>query len=260
MGFLEEHFITPITQGIGYNIYNTVTYAVLVLIVLYLTGFVFKKMKIKADNELFKNIALFVVLGGFLRALQDLHFFNSLGNFQYLFVTPLIHILIYSLVLSILIIESKCKIKILRKTGYALVFLSAIPIALSIKSLSGLIITLLITGVSFALVFLILKKIKSNILKGVNWLPFLGQTLDACSTVTAIMIIGGFREQHVLPNLIFSHVPFYWFIPLKIVIIILALHIIDKDVENKNWNFLLKLALLALGLGPGIRNTLTMII
>ncbi|NYZ79759.1 DUF63 family protein [Candidatus Micrarchaeota archaeon] len=260
MAFIDEYFVNPIINSTGYNAVNTVAYVLITLVVLYATAFAFRKMKIKTNDTLFYDIAPFVFLGGVLRALQDMHFFASLGVFQYFFVTPLIYILLYAIVFALIVIQKKTKKEIIRKIGYTLLYAFSVPVLLSVKQLDGLMIALALFGIVFGVTYFVLKKTKSKVLNGVNVLPFAGHVLDACSSVTAITIIGGFTEQHVLPNFIFSYIPFYFFIPLKVTIILAALYLIDRDVKNANSRFMLKLALFALGMGPGVRNSLTMVI
>ena len=168
--------------------------------------------------------------------------------------------LIYAVVFSLIIVQKKTKKKITRKTGFILLALSLIPLLLNVEKINGLMITLALFMIVFGVTYAVLKRMKSKVLNGTNVLPFAGHVLDSCSSVTAIMIIGGFSEQHVLPNFIFSYIPFYFFIPLKVAIVLAALYLIDRDVKDTKWRFMLKLALFALGMGPGIRNSLTMIL
>ena len=83
---------------------------------------------------------------------------------------------------------------------------------------------------------------------------------DATSTFVA-MDFFGYYEQHVLPtfmiNLTGSAIIMY---PLKIIIILGILYIIDKEVDDCTSNHMLKLAIFILGLAPGIRNFATLIL
>lgn len=48
--------------------------------------------------------------------------------------------------------------------------------------------------------------------------------------------------------------------PLKIVLILLALYIIDKMIDDETSKNMLKLSIFILGLAPGIRNFTTLIL
>ncbi|MEM0372775.1 MAG: DUF63 family protein [archaeon] len=260
MAFIEEYFVNPIISGTGYNPVNTVTYIAVALVLLYATVVVFRKMRITANDTLFHDIAPFVFLGGVLRALQDIQFFAPIGVFQYFFVTPLIYFSLYATVLALIVIQSKTKKRVVRITGWTALSLALIVAAVNLKRIDGLLIALALFCAVFGLVYLAMKKAKQGVLRGVNVFPFAGHALDACSSVTAITIVGGFTEQHVLPNIIFSYIPFWTFIPIKVAIVLAALYVVDRDVSDVRWRFALKMLLFALGMGPGVRNTLAMAI
>lgn len=46
----------------------------------------------------------------------------------------------------------------------------------------------------------------------------------------------------------------YAFIPFKLLIILLALYILNKEVEDENIKNIIKLCIMALGLAPGLRD------
>ena len=71
MGFFEDYFIRPTLEHTGYNPVNTITYAVALIIALFLVYKVLMKIKIKPDRRLWIDLLPFVFLGGALRALQD---------------------------------------------------------------------------------------------------------------------------------------------------------------------------------------------
>lgn len=259
MGFLEEFFINPIIYGIGYNIANTIVYAVILIIALFGVIKLLKKMKIKTNRKLWFDLLPFVLLGGSLRALQDIGFFESLGDLQYLFVTPLIYIFIFLIALASLIISKKWK-DITRNFGMILFGISIIFVLLNSKNWFGLGIVLGLTFLVFLITYFYMNFVKSKLLlKPENWMPLFAHTLDACASVTAISIIGGYQEQHVVPGFLFSYLPFWVFIPLKVIVVLLIIYIIEKE-SKREWNWMLKFAIFVLGMGPGLRNTLTLLI
>jgi uncharacterized membrane protein len=70
----------------------------------------------------------------------------------------------------------------------------------------------------------------------------------------------GYWEQHVLPSALTNlwGTAFVMF-PLKIVVILSALYVIDTNIEDKTIKNTLKLSIFILGLAPGLRNFLSLI-
>jgi uncharacterized membrane protein len=82
---------------------------------------------------------------------------------------------------------------------------------------------------------------------------------DASSTYIAVDYYG-YYEQHVLPSALTTlfGTALVMF-PLKIVVILGALYIIDTYIEDRTIANMLKLAIFILGLAPGLRNFLSLI-
>src|SRR3989344_3363330 len=70
--FIQTYFIDPIIYNTGYNPVNTAVYAVILIAAVLLVYKLVKLMKIKIDKRFFIGIVPFVVLGGVLRAWEDL--------------------------------------------------------------------------------------------------------------------------------------------------------------------------------------------
>lgn len=81
---------------------------------------------------------------------------------------------------------------------------------------------------------------------------------DASSTFTAIDIITGFMEKHVVPTFFIDilNTSFVMY-ALKLAVFIPVIYIIEKYFkEDEQIYYAIKFVLLVLGFGPGIRNTL----
>jgi uncharacterized membrane protein len=83
---------------------------------------------------------------------------------------------------------------------------------------------------------------------------------DASSTFTAIDLVGGFAEKHVVPvffiNFTGSAAVMYL---LKLAVFIPVIYVIEKYFkDDPQLYYAIKFVLLVLGFGPGIRNTLEM--
>jgi len=256
MDWLNTYFINPLVYAEGYNWINTIVFGLIFIISLFIIKKILNKLKIKLNNKFFISLIPFVLLGGVLRALQDTGFFNFLGAFRFLFITPGIYFLIFSIVLISLIIEFKIKKEFIKFFGLFLILIFSIALILKAVNWLGFLIALFLTSIVFGVTFLIFKK---QLNKPIFYLPLFAHTLDACSSVTAILIIGGFKEQHVLPNLLLRGNLFWFFIPLKILIVLFVILLIKKE-EDANWRWLFLFSIFVLGMGPGTRNSLSILL
>lgn len=258
MGFLEDYFINPILQGTGYNLINTAVYAIILIFSLFLVVKLLMRLGIRPSKKFWYDLLPFVILGGVVRALQDMRFFTGLGSLQYIFVTPFIYLLIFAIVLITLLISKYWK-DVTRITGYALLLIFLLVSFAKAIEWTGFGIIIGLTLVSFGLTFFLVRYLKPELVSGLNFFPVLAHVLDGCATVTAVSIVGGFQEQHVVPNLLFSFLPLWTFIPIKILISLLAVYIIEKETKLE-WNWLLLFTIFVLGMGPGVRDSFTVLL
>ena len=256
MSFVIDYLIKPILSGEGYNLYNTSFLALILILWIFLTFKILKKSEIKLDKKLWLKLLPFALLGGITRALQDIDFFSSLGNWQYLFVTPGIYFLLYFITLSFLLFDKKLKKQFTNKIGWILVFIFSSIILINAKNWSGFATVIGFTLICFGITFYLFRKKLNNFM---SYAPVFAHILDACSSVTAILIVGGFKEQHVLPNLLLPGDLFWFFIPLKIMISLFAVYLINKET-NKDWRWLFLFTVFIMGIGPGVRNSLTLLL
>ncbi len=256
MDWLSAYFIDPLVKGTGYNIVNTLFFGIVFIIFLFIIEKVSEKMKIKFDEKLFFSLAPFIILGGVLRALQDTGFFNFLGYFRFLFVTPGIYFLIFSIVLISLWVEKKGVKNFAELNGVVLAAFFLTIALLESRNWSGFLIAVSLALISFFLSFLLFRKF----LKSMEaWTAVFAHSLDACSSVTAILIVGGFWEQHVLPKFLLNAGLFWLFIPLKILFVLFVSRFIEEESRG-NWRWLFLFSLVVLGLGPGTRDALAILL
>lgn len=260
--FIGEYYINPILQGTGYNIVNTFTYAAILILSVFLLLKVFDRLDIEMNRSLWINLIPFVFLGGALRALEDIGFFSFLGNWHYVFVTPLIYLLVFAIAFIPLIVIEKLDLdrKYLGLLGLFLLGVAS-GIAASQAHRIAFFSLIIITAISGCLLtYLILTRIGLERFKNImNWSPIFAHSLDASATVVAISMVGGYTEQHVLPSMIFKAVPVFFFIPIKLSLAAAAIYFLDKELEGR-WAWILKFTVLVLGMGPGTRNALTILI
>src|SRR3989338_7634308 len=97
--FLNTYYIQPLySETAGYNVVNTITYALILAIAVFAIYKVLKKLEIPIDCNFFIATLPFLFLGGLLRALQDAGVLKSV-----LFVAPILYIVEFSLAFGILV-------------------------------------------------------------------------------------------------------------------------------------------------------------
>ncbi|MBI2172855.1 MAG: DUF63 family protein [Candidatus Aenigmarchaeota archaeon] len=262
MGFFEEYFVNPILNGTGYNVYNTAAYAVLLVAAAFLTYKLLRRLGIEIDRKFFFSIVPFVMLGGFLRALEDYREFAGLAKNIFL-ITPLIYISIFVIALAALLFSKL--MERWTKTPYYKIWFSLgmlfVIIAVSqmtLQSAFALYAMLSITAAWAAAIFAARKlggvKIR-NFLSEENSFLIAVHMFDATTTFVALQFFPNYFEQHVLPGFIIGLFgPASMFI-LKLVVVPLVLYALDKELSKEvQKRTFLKLVVLVLGLGPGLRN------
>ncbi len=290
--FIQTHYIEPILNGTGYNIYNTITYAILLVISVYLVYRMLKRLGIKIDRGFFIGIIPFIALGGILRALEDYFvavginkilassvlggfiFANSAGEYvNILLVTPLIYFTIFFVALISLFLSRAMshKTKIEYRKIWFSVGATACIAAVSMMRFTNYYAAFIMLGIAagwaalFFIVkkFAVIKKIKKmeNFFTDENTFLLSVHMFDATTTFTAIQFYP-YTEQHVLPNFLISIFGPAVMFALKLAVVGLVLYYVDKEMNKKedlNKRNFVKIAILVLGLAPGLRNFLRLV-
>jgi uncharacterized membrane protein len=257
--FIGRYFIDPVMSTQGYNIYNTLAYAILFLVGLYLAGRLLKRMEMKIDEGLFWSLMPFVFLGGIIRALGQYTFVKGEGilPMSFWFFTPGIYILIAVFTLISLGISLTLNKE---RPSPAMYIFGGIPALIGLAYIlvkatnygeflmvigASLIVGILLFGVVF--------RFWPQLISKANILIISGFVLDTTTTSMATAYFG-YAPEHVLTGLISSANPFI-FLPFKLSLILAALYYIEKDSkEGEKW--IIKIALLILGLPHGIHDSL----
>jgi len=270
MQFFEEYFIKPIYEGTGYNIYNTIVYAVLLVVAVLLVYKLLRKMNVSIDRKFLFGILPFVALGGIFRSLEDFYITTGAAK-NVLMITPLVFVVVFVLALVSLmiarIIEKYKKIEY-HKTWFVIgIIIAVIGVAqMRISDANSMILMLSIfTGwvVAFGVVkFIAMKKFpKLNaFLSKENTGLLLAHLFDATTTFVAIQFLPYF-EQHVLTGFIMTTFGAASIFVTKLVVVSVVLFVFDKELaQEKQKNMFLKVVVLILGLGPGLRNFFRIVI
>lgn len=292
LNFLKEYYWDYLWLHKGYNIYNTITYAVIALIALYISYHWLKKYY--GFNKRFMiTVITFVLFGSTFRVMVDSYdsfhggsrideyiqsnglftpvylFVQSLHIYDYspLTVTPGIYVFTAILFFLSIIIEVKYKFEAW-KIGIFLWlpnFLLLFP--LMTYFIYPVIILLLALGATLLSYLLLKSELKNKeFILGV-----FGHSLDGAATFVTIDIFNAiepvckhlgkcYGEQHVLPSLLGDAYGYVFFFALKVLISFLAVKIINDELNNDNLKYddavFFITVLMVLGLAPGLRDML----
>lgn len=243
----------------GYTILNTVVFGIILGTVVILVIKMFKYIK-KDPKDLIIPVIPFILFGSSARALVD----NGIYPLIHLLVTPGIYIFTGLITIITLLISIYVEKKTQFDYRYLMFIIGAILCIPNIYYINNLdLVAFFEVILAWALVssIFVLLRNKWDLLKSkINLSVLSAHLFDASSTFIAVDFYG-YGEQHVLPNALtnLAGTAFVMF-PLKIVVILAALYVIDEYVEDETIANMLKLAIFILGLAPGIRNFLSLCI
>ncbi len=272
-GFIYKYYIDPIIYDTGYNPVNTVTWAIILGLCLFGVLKLLDKLNVKADWDFVKTIIPYIIAGSTLRVFEDAELFSP--PLQYLFITPPIYILMFLITVLLLILSI-----VLQKAGYVddwkkafgaagivWVFVN-LAILLSNESITNIkaLVIIPISGIALvAMVYLVARRTGFSIFTTrVNITILLAHMLDASSTFFGVDFLG-YYEKHVVPSFLIdltgtASIMF----PLKLIIFIPVIYILDTqfddDDESRRLRELVKLTIIVLGLAPATRNTVRMVL
>lgn len=266
--FLYRYYVVP-----GYNIVNTLTYGVVLGVVVFyliprLRGFI-----PRIDVKFVVSLIPYILFGATTRELVD----RGLGVYSgysvypqnFFLVSPWIYFTMF-FVTSVLLffsiqIQNRFKLPYYRTffpMGCILFFYNFYLIASNVRSLEPILLILVSFFIVSGLLFLMMKFLKLDFLFFErNYLVVLAHLLDASTTFVGIDFYGNV-EQHVVPNLFigFFHTAAVMFL-LKLIVVIPAVYIIDNELKGDEFSRrFIKLVIIIIGLGPAIRNTALMIL
>lgn len=259
--WISEYYIDPILYDAGYNPVNTITWALILGLMLLFIAWTFRRLEIPLDESLVWHTVPYILAGSSLRVIEDAEIVAL--PFKYLLITPLIYFVVAVATVTSLL---SCKYLLGKRflKGYALIGLIwtfANLVVLSSVGISHLwaLGTVTFLGVATTSALWIFRNVlKLRFLdRSDNFLILFAHMLDASSTYIGVDWLG-YYEKHVIPSYLIdltgTALVMY---PLKIAILIPALSLIDSALKDEpNLRNLTKLALLTLGLAPAMRNTI----
>lgn len=269
--FIQNYYIDPIVFDTGYNPVNTITWAILLGVFLFGVIKLFKRLNISVNERFILSIIPFILAGSSLRVVEDAGIFNA--PISYLLITPIIYFLVFAVTILTLLI-SKWLYDIGKIKDYQMLFASIgslwfiinLLLLLYFENIAQFYVPFLVIGAATLLTFIvhiILKYSGSELLSNkLNFTILWVHLLDASSTIVGIDLLG-YHEKHVVPSYLIdlTNTALVMY-PLKLLIFIPVLYILDsyfnEDSESRNLKIFVKMVILILGLAPACRNTIRM--
>lgn len=259
--WVYKYYAEPIILDSGYNPVNTVTWAILLGICVLGLIRIFKRMDLRMDEKLVLYTIPYVLAGSSLRVIEDADLVKPPAS--YLLITPLIYFLVFFVTTACLILTRKF-LGTKFYSAYAaigllwtllnLAALSTVGVENPLVPVAVLFLGTLFTGIIY---LLRLPLPQLNFLDNRYNLAILySHMLDASSTYIGVDWFG-YYEKHVVPTYLIDLTGTAAIMyPLKLLVLLPLLSIIDRYIEDRSLLNLTKLALIVLGLAPAIRNTL----
>ncbi|MBU0586269.1 DUF63 family protein [Candidatus Micrarchaeota archaeon] len=274
--FISKYYVDPIINHEGYNAVNTVTYAIIAIIALYLIYQWFKKTGMKVDAQFVYNTLPFVLFGstvrvvtdsidtGVMKAITPVHKLvldSHIYDYGFLTSSPGIYVVTAALFFISLYIGWKMKNR--KLTGDIGLILWIPHLLLLLPFMSYALYALPIILLALIPFYLALVYFKNDILAGIVG----AHALDGAATFFVIDIFSkisgkGYFEQHVVPKFIGDLFgTFFTFYLVKVAIAFAAAYLIknEKGVSSNERTFI-ALVLIIIGLAPGLRDVLRMMV
>jgi len=282
--FIYKYYIDPIRTGEAYNVVDTLTYAIILVLGVYLLyrwmssstymadiGFTF-------DQKFILATVPYVVLGGVVRVIEDTGMITS--DWRFMLVTPLIYFVLFFFTLAMMYLARYLTLKGL--TGNFIQFYAfAGTLALVIASLILLAWSTTHNGVDlFILAIIPLMAVTATVIvwavmryvlawtyvtDPVYLTLLFGQLLDASATSYGIDFHPHIQyvEQHVVGSALISATgtAFVMF-PLKLLVLFPAIYVMQlyrKEANPAFWH-LVVLAMIVVGFAPGVRDMVRMVL
>jgi uncharacterized membrane protein len=275
--FIYRYYIDPIRFGEAYTLVDTLTYAAILIVAVFLVYRSLKRAGIAVDEKLVYATLPYVLFGGLLRVVEDTGMIQS--DFRYLLVTPLIFFVVFFVAVTALLVSSYLEKRGMVKGYFRLYGGIGGAVAIFTAGLLtyyGLVSATL--GVAELLIILGLAAVTSFLFWGglrylAGWefvsyplyaLLIFGHMLDASATSYGIDLHAiPYTEVHVVGSTLIAltGTAFSMFL-LKIGVIIPAVYILEqyKKEGNRELWFIIVLCMIVLGLAPGIRDLARMVL
>ncbi|KCZ73609.1 putative membrane protein [Candidatus Methanoperedens nitroreducens] len=274
--YIYKYYISGIVNDASYNPVDTITYAILLGLSVFGILKLLEKLDIEIDSRFIAAVTPYILAGSSLRVLEDLNIFTP--PLRYLFITPIIYFSMFAVTVILLTLavtlERKGKIKSyhaffgLMGVVWTVINIAVLLSAGEIENPVPAAVILILGAVSTYIAYLISRTLNFTLLTDkLNISILFTHLLDASSTFIGMDWLG-YYEKHVVPTFFinlagnFVDSPSLVMYPLKLLVFIPVLYMLDHQFDNdkeKKLINLMKLAILVLGLSPAVRNTLRLL-
>jgi uncharacterized membrane protein len=282
--FFYKYYIDPIKNGQAYNVVDTLTYAIILVIGVYLlyrwlsSSTYMADSGFKFDQRFILATIPYVILGGIVRVIEDTGMITS--DWRFLLITPLIYFVIFFFTIGMMFLSRYLTMKGI--TGsfiqfyafagtFIMIIASLILLAWSTThhgvDLFILAIIPLMAITATAIVWAVMRYVLSwTYVNDPLYLTLLfGQLLDASATSYGIDLHPSVQyvEQHVVGSALiaWTHTAFVMF-PLKLLVLFPAIYVMQMYRREANpafWHLVL-LAMIVVGFAPGVRDMVRMVL
>jgi uncharacterized membrane protein len=275
--FLYKYYIDPIIYGQPYTLVDTLTYAFILILSVYLVYRGLRRFGIAVDHDFVLATIPFVVLGGLLRVVEDTGMIAS--DLRILLITPIIFFVVFFITVGALFFARLLEVKgvvqdYARAYGLIGFVLSAAVFLLLLFWGAAntridpvvLVVILGMTAVSSAAVWVFLRSVLGweYVRDPLYLLLIVGHLFDASATSFGIDLHAlGDVEQHVVGAALieWSGTAFSMF-PLKLAVIVPAIYVLElyrKEGSLAFWHLVI-LAMIVVGMAPGVRDMMRMVL
>ena len=282
--FIYKYYIDPIRLGQPYNIVDTLTYAIILVIGVYLlyrwlsTSTWLSDIGFKIDTTFILATLPYVVLGGVVRVIEDTGMIT--GDLKFLLITPLIYFVLFFYTIALLFLSRYLTLHGLTKNILSFYFwagvVSVIVASLILVAwstthhgvdLSVLSIILLMAIAATTLVWAFMRYVcRWEYVRDPLYITLIfGQLFDASATSFGIDLHPAlqYMEVHVVGSQLINltGTAFVMF-PLKLLVLFPAVYIMQlyrKEANPAFWHLVL-LAMIVVGFAPGIRDMVRMVL
>jgi len=256
--FVKEYYIDSIVYKEGYNVVNTLTWALILILAVYAI-YRFLTSRVEFDEKfVFSNVP-YILLGSSVRVVEDAGFLEP--PLSYFFMTPFIYFLIFAIAFPSLLLclkfYGKKYFKPYAAIGLILSFLVLLLLFYNLPVVhwwvvpSGLSISAALTLLFY---FTAPKSMKNTLSSFVMF----SHLFDGFETFFGISYLG-YWELHVLPRYLIEVFGPVSLPVVKFAVFYAILYFLDTSKEDRNLVNYIKFVLVVLGLAPGIRDGIRMV-
>ncbi len=275
--FFYKYYIDPIRTGQAYTVVDTLTYAIILIIAVYLLYRWMKRYSIPVDRDLVLATLPFIVFGGLMRVVEDTGVITS--DWRFLLITPVIFFFIFFIAFTVLItawVLSRRGLVGNPYMAYGLVGVLLVLLTAGYLAYLGstrfhldpgvLVVILSLAVITTALVYAFLRYgLKWTYAADPLYLALIfGHMLDASATSYGIDIHPmAYVEQHVVgSNLIALTGTAFSMFPLKLIVLVPGIYILQmyRKEGSSDLFHLIVLAMITVGLAPGVRDMVRMVL